>query len=65
MEFRRNALQLHLFRQHSSSNDNPNYIIQVGNVARIYHFYYTYGHMIACVLGNMFSSYLFAYSHII
>ena len=29
----------HLFCQHKASNDNPNYMIQVGHVVRIYHFY--------------------------
>ena len=37
---RRKALLLHLFRQHAPSNDNPNYMIQVGHVVRIYHFYW-------------------------
>ena len=29
----------HLFCRHTTDHDNPNYIIQVGNVVRIYHFH--------------------------
>ena len=28
----RPSYKVHLFRQHAPNNDNPNYIIQVGNV---------------------------------
>ena len=31
---RHKAFEVHLFYQHRTSNDNPNYIIQVGNVFR-------------------------------